>query len=139
MEDVKEPLVKGIEEDLEGFVDDTEVLVSSDEDFVAVDKCVARFERVSGAILNRSTKSVVFGFGAWKVRTSWPLSWLKTFTVHKVFGFILHHIFSAIPEKNLTDQLHKFCSTLFSLAPRVIGGLLQRAETVLFKGYRLHW
>ena len=53
---MRAPLVDGVKEDLEGFVDDTEIICSSDADFIAVDECVAKFEKISGAILNRSTK-----------------------------------------------------------------------------------
>ena len=117
-----------LEEVEEGYVDDTEVFCSSDSDFLAVDKCVARFERVSGAILNRSTKSVVLGLGNWKDRTSWPLPWLKTVSEMKVFGFILHPDYSEIIDKNWTEQLNKFRSVLFSWTSRVINSLFQRAE-----------
>ena len=82
-------MVSGVEEDLESYVDDVEVFCASDSDFLIVDMCVEKFERVSGAILNRSSKSVVLGLGEWCRRTEWPLKWLKTVTEMKVFGFIM--------------------------------------------------
>ena len=57
------PLVEAVEEEVEGYVDDVEALCSSDNDFLIIDRIVAEFECVSGAILNRSTKSVVLGLG----------------------------------------------------------------------------
>ena len=60
---LKAPHVKGVAEVLEGYVDDSEIFCSSDTDFLNVDACVRRFEKVSGAILNRSNKSVVLGLG----------------------------------------------------------------------------
>ena len=86
---IKSPLVEGVKEECEGFVDDSEVLCSCDADFIAVDNCVATFERVSGALLNRSSKSVVLGLGKWKDRELWPLPWLKSVKETKIFGFIL--------------------------------------------------
>ena len=117
---LKAPLVDGVEEVEEGYVDDTEVFCSSDSDFLAVDNCVARFERLSGALLNRSKKSVVLGLGKWRERTSWPLPWLKTVSETKVFGFILHPDYSEIVEKNWSEQLIKFRSSLISWSSRVI-------------------
>ena len=111
---VKAPLIDDVKEKLDGYVDDTEVMCSKDEDFIAVDKCVGRFEKLSGAILNRSKKSIVLGLGAWKERTSWPLSWLKTVTETTVFGFILHNDYSEILERNWASQFAKFRNSLFS-------------------------
>ena len=102
------PLVSVLQEELEGFVDDIETLCSTDEDFLKVNKCVEMFERVSGAILNRSSKSVVLGLGNWKQREYWPLPWLKTVRETKVFGFILTWKYSEIIDKNWASQLKKF-------------------------------
>ena len=46
-------LVQGAVEKEEGFVDDTQVIVISDSEIIAVNAIVSRFERLSGAILNR--------------------------------------------------------------------------------------
>ena len=53
-------------------MDDVEAVVGSDEDILRVDKVVDDFEKVSGAILNRSTKSVILGLGEWKERGNGP-------------------------------------------------------------------
>ena len=122
------PLVDGVEEDLEGYVDDTEVFCSDDSDFLAIDECVALFEQVSGAILNRSKKSVVLGFGQWKDRVEWPLKWLKTVKMHKVFGFYLHPDYDVIIEKNWSIQLQKFSSCIKSWSSRSFDSVYERAE-----------
>ena len=125
---LKAPLEDVLKEDLEGFVDNTELLCTCDEDFINIDICVGRFERLSGAILNRSTKSVVLGLGLWSDRTVWPLSWLKTVRETKVFGFFLSCNYADILEKNWEFQLGKFSSTLESWSSRVIDTLHQKAE-----------
>ena len=94
------PLVDGVDDDLESFVDDVEGLCSSDQDFINIDKLVSRFEQVSGAILSRTQKSVVLGLGGWQDRTQWPLDWLKTVTSTTIFGFILSNKYSIIIEEN---------------------------------------
>ena len=71
------PLINGVAEEQESFVDDVEALCSTDEDFVKLDECVTKFEKVSGAILNRCHKSVVLGLGNWSKREVWPLNWIK--------------------------------------------------------------
>ena len=122
------PLEDIVKEDLEGYVDDSEVLCSCDIDFVNIDLCVERFERMSGAILNRSKKSVVLGLGLWSDRTVWPLSWLQTVTETKVFGFFLSNSYSNILERNWEFQFSKFTSTLKSWSSRAIDSLHQKAE-----------
>ena len=124
------PLEDGLEEDLESFVDDTEIFCTSDSDFVNVDRCVEKFERLSGAILNRSSKSVVLGLGLWNQRKQWPLKWLKTVTETKVFGFILTNSYTEILEKNWDSQLSKFTSAIYSWSSRVLETLHQRAEVL---------
>ena len=51
---------------LEGFVDDVEVVIVSDSELLKVDSVGRDFERISGAIINRSKKSKIMGLGGWK-------------------------------------------------------------------------
>ena len=85
---------------------------------------------MSGAILSRSTKSVVLGLGGWKTRDIWPLPWLKTVTKTTIFGFILHNDYSVIVEDNWSLQFSKFSSCLKSWSSRVIETLPQKAEVL---------
>ena len=78
-----------VKEKQESFVDDSEIIVTNDSEFWAVDEMVRRFEQVSGAILNRSSKSKVMGLGCWKGQTRWPLRWLETLSEIKIFGIIM--------------------------------------------------
>ena len=100
LETLKAPLVDGIQENQESFVDDVELLCTSNQDFIVIDECVARFEKLSGALLNRSSKSKVLGLGAWRERDSWPLTWLKSVNDLKVFGIILTNNYDQIIDKN---------------------------------------
>ena len=107
-------LVQGAVEKLEGFVDDTTVIVTNDQEFLNVNDIIARFERLSGAILNRDTKSKVMGLGRWRNREGWPLPWLSTVDKVKVFGFILHPCYQTMLKLNWEHQLSKFTTTPFS-------------------------
>ena len=124
------PLVPGIKENDESFVDDVEIFCSADSDFFMIDLCVEKFERVSGAILNRTNKSVVMGLGLWKDRTIWPLKWLKTVTEVKVFGFVLTPLYSEIVEKNWTAQFNKFNGCLISWYNRALNSIQQRVDVL---------
>ena len=50
-----------------------------------------KFEEMSGAILSRTKKSKVMGFGSLKTKQDWPeeVKWMKTVSEMKVFGFII--------------------------------------------------
>ena len=83
-------VVCGATEIVEGFVDDSGVVATTDLDFITINKIIIAFEQVSGAILNRDRKSKVLGLGAWKDRAVWPLPWLFSVPHIKIFGFIIH-------------------------------------------------
>ena len=124
------PLVTGLVETDESYVDDVGIFCSSDEDFLKVDRIVERFEKVSGAILNRSSKSVVLGLGKWKRRTNWPLKWLRTVNELKIFGFFIQANYREIVKRNWNHQLSKFSSTIFSWSNRALPSLQQRADVI---------
>ena len=60
-----------------GYADDTTILICSDESLLEVGRIIAKFEKATGAILNRNNKTKIFGTGKWKERKQWPLAWLK--------------------------------------------------------------
>ena len=80
------PEMVGLEERVEAYVEDVEAVVGSDADILLVDQIVDRFEEVSRAILNRSSKSVILGLGGWRDREIWPMPWVKTVKSHKVLA-----------------------------------------------------
>ena len=53
---------------------------------VVIDKVFQKFEKISGAILNRSEKTKLMGLGRWRDRVEWPLKWIKVETSLKIFG-----------------------------------------------------
>ena len=71
-------------------MDDNEIVNTSDKDLKMVDKIIAEFEMISGAILNRSEKTKVMGLGSWKDRKVWPLRWVKVVDEMKIFGIRLY-------------------------------------------------
>ena len=124
------PQVPSLVETDESFVDDVDIFCSSDDDFIQIDKCFERFEQVSGAILNRSSKSVVLGLGRWKDRQVWPLSWLQTVQEKKVFGFIIHWKYKEIINRNWTSQFQKFSRCIYSWSDRILNSLQQRVDVL---------
>ncbi len=53
------------EERVEAYVDDVVAVGEDGNDLVIINVVCRQFEVMSGAILNRSHKAVVFGLGAW--------------------------------------------------------------------------
>jgi hypothetical protein len=70
-----------------GYVDDVAVLSTDEDDLPKMDRAVADFEAVSGAILNRNRKSVIIGLGSWEARDNWPLPWIQSAPSVKIYGF----------------------------------------------------
>ena len=94
-----------VEEKVEVYVDDVEMVLTKDSEFLAVNRVLGMYEKVSGAIVNRSHKSLVMGLGDWRDRKVWPLSWLKVVKEMKVFGVILHPDYETIVDRNWEQQL----------------------------------
>ena len=117
-------------EKVEGYVDDSETLVTCDSEFLAIDHLIHRFENLSGAILNRDKKSKVLGLGSWKDRERWPLPWLVSVPQMKILGFIFHPIYKTMLEINWEEQYKKFDNTLFSWSTRVLDSIFQKAQVL---------
>ena len=114
-------------EKIEGYVDDIQVVCGSLEDIIAADNIVRRFENVSGAILNRSTKSMIMGLGEWVGRTQWPLPWIKSVTSLKVYGIILSPVWAEMIEQNWSSQFKQVQDTLRGWGSRVLDTVAERA------------
>ena len=69
---------EGAREKSEGFVDDTEAVITNDKELLIVDEILREFEQMSGAIVNRSKKCKIMGLGGWKSRTEWPLDYFES-------------------------------------------------------------
>ena len=115
---------------LEAYCDDLNIITNSEADFVTVDKTIIKFEKISGAILSRDKKCKVIGFGKWKSRTAWPLSWLQTEQEIKIFGIIISDSYREIIKNNWDFRFSKFSDVVKSWAPRILDTLQQRVEVV---------
>jgi len=60
-----------------GFADDVNFFVSDENSVVIIAGIVSRFEKATGAKLNKE-KTTIYGLGKWSQKVCWPLSWLNT-------------------------------------------------------------
>ena len=60
-----------------GYADDNNILISSNDSLLEVNKTVELFESATCSRVNKNHKSKIFGMGKWKRKDSWPISWLK--------------------------------------------------------------
>ena len=112
------------------YVDDVNVLVEDERDFVVIDDVFGTFEKMSGAILNRSHKSKVLGLGRWRNRLQWPLPWLDVQQEIKVFGFLLSSKISSMVTRNWDSILKGISNVLSSWASRRLVTLRQRVQVI---------
>lgn len=75
-----------LKEIAEAYMDDVDALGEKLADLVTIDSITMKFESVSGQILNRNRKSAILGLGSWAGRQDWPLPWLHSPALLKVFG-----------------------------------------------------
>ena len=122
--------VVAVSEKEESFVDDVECVVTCDQDFIEIDKVIGMFEVISGALLNRDTKSKVMGLGIWRQRNIWPLPWLSTVQQMKIFGYVFHSDYKTMLNLNWDLQLSKVNKTLFSWSNRSLSSVFERAEVI---------
>jgi hypothetical protein len=73
------------EDRVEVYVDD--VVVVEEDDLLVIDVICRQFERISGAILNRTHKTAILGLRGWAGRKAWHLSWVSAPDSLKTFGF----------------------------------------------------
>ena len=112
---VEEPLLNSLEKKLSGiqfndpfptkevteaYCDDINIITNDLNDFSKIEVEVREFERLSGAILSRSQKSMVMGIGRWKNREEWPIPWLLSVKSLKVFGIFIAETYNEIMKLN---------------------------------------
>ena len=73
----------------EDYADDVELLVDTEQDILEADRAFKVFEKCSGALLSRTSKSKVMGLGSWQGNQNWPLPWLQTRSELKFFGITI--------------------------------------------------
>ena len=110
----------------ESYCDDINILTENIQDLVVIDEGFKKFEDMSGAILSRSNKSKVIGFGTWTGRANWPLAWLKAVSEVKVFGIKILSTYKEIISANWDFRFKKFENAVKSWASRVLDTISQR-------------
>ena len=124
------PLNYGISEKLEAFCDDVNILTEHLSDIIKVDQIVSEFEIISGAILSRSKKCKIIGFGQWKQRKNWPVDYVQTEEELKVFGIIIRDSYRALIRRNWEYRYSKFNGCLQSWSSRSLISLSSRVEVL---------
>ena len=142
---VEEPLLNSLEKKLSGiqfndpfptkevteaYCDDINIITNDLNDFSKIEVEVREFERLSGAILSRSQKSMVMGIGRWKNREEWPIPWLLSVKSLKVFGIFIAETYNEIMKLNWEYRLNKFVNAIFSWSARRLSTLHQKIEVV---------
>ena len=114
----------------EPYADDVEVLVDDDKDFVKVNQIFEKFESLSGAVLSRSEKSKVMGFGCWRERVLWPLPWLKCVKQMKVYGFEILPSYAETLDKNWKAAVQNIRKAVLSFDLRSLNTINQRVDVL---------
>ena len=122
--------VAGIAQKGESYCDDVNVLTSEVDDLVKVENIVVEFEAVSGAILSRSKKCKIMGFGKWKNKSNWPLAYLKTEKEIKIFGIYFCNSYRAMLSKNWGYRFDRFNGSVKSWSSRSLPSLSAKIEVL---------
>ena len=101
-----------IEQKLEAYCDDVNILTDKLEDFDVIDKVVKSFEKVSGAILSRNKKCKIIGFGNWARKLDWPIDWIKPVKTEKIFGIFICDSYDELLRLNWEFRFKKFSNTI---------------------------
>ena len=119
-----------LEEKDEDYVDDIEIVLENEEDMVIVDILMGMFEDMSGAVLNRSTKSKIMGIGGWEGRTRWPLPWLKSENKLEIFGVTMCPTYDGILQENWSKLNRKYEQCINAWKLRLLDTIQQRIQVV---------
>ena len=94
------------------YVDDVDVVGTTEVELLLVDDTVAAFEAMSGAILNRTRKSAILGLGTWSGRRDWPLPWLAAPPTLKVFGVTFNTSYQLTVAASWADTVQRALAAL---------------------------
>ena len=85
---------------LVGFVDDTTIIVKSEESIKESLVIIEDYEEATGAMLNYE-KTIITGIGLWKNRNIWPVSNMKSVEgSFKILGVIHDNDYEKAREEN---------------------------------------
>ena len=62
---------------ISGFADATNLFTVNYEGIISIFNTLSKFEAATGALINKR-KTKIFGIGAWRNKTEWPISWLHS-------------------------------------------------------------
>ena len=127
---VKGIRVGSVQQRLEAYVDDVNLISESVDDLTVINEAFLKFERVSGTVLNRSQKSKIMGLGPWADRGEWPLPWLKVCPSLKVFGITYHRTYKDTLNITWEACLTGVRRTLMSWGSRLLPTLRQRVKVL---------
>ena len=122
--------IAGISQILEAYCDDVNVLTDNLEDLVTVDTAVSEFESFSGAILSRSKKCKILGFGSWREKSVWPLDYVQTEHELKIFGIFIKDSYPSLLKRNWDYRFVKFSSCIKSWSSRFLPSLASKVEII---------
>ena len=137
-----EPLLQMIKRTLRGirigparmlhhpYVDDESIWITRERDLVAIDEMVRKFESVSGAILSRSDKCKIIGFGKWKKRTVWPINWIQTVKETKIFGLMICQSYKKTLSKSWEEAINKIKKQIGIWSTRELPTLWHRKKVI---------
>jgi exonuclease III len=139
-----EKLLKGvyvgqIREASLGYVDDLHGLGRHLGDLQVLDEVTRDFEAVSGQILNRSCKSTIMGLGEWAGRHDWPLPWLQSVEVQKVYGVMVTPSFEQTVAKSWDRVAKGIEATLRMWDTRHLATLQQRSRALEMFAFSKAW
>ena len=110
---------------IQGYADDSSVLISTDQSICEVYSEIQRFELATGAVLNKQ-KTSIMGIGKWSSRSRWPLNWLVTVECMKILGIYYYNDFKLSIEKNWSEVSRKIETSVNMLGQRQLS-LFQKA------------
>ena len=113
----------------EGYVDDISHASTQLNDLLIIDGHFARFEKLTGAVINKS-KCQIMGIGGWRGRENWPLTWLQPVDEIKIFGIKFHPTVQETIRFSWSECESKFLKCLMSWKGKPIHNLSQRAFVV---------
>ena len=114
----------------EPYCDDEQIFVTENSQLMEIDEIFSKFENMSGAILNRDSKTKIMGLGAWKDKTEWGLPWIQVVRKMKSLGFTLGQSFretSSLSWKDVVDKMRNLTNIWYS---RILPTLKQRIIVV---------
>ena len=115
---------------MEAFCDDVNIITNKVEDLRKVDLAVTEFEAMSGAVLSRNRKCAIMGFGKWKNKRDWPLSYVKCETEIKIFGIYVQDSYRSMVAKNWNFRFTKFQNCIKSWSSKILPSLGARVEVI---------